>query len=31
LVIGLLVPEATPLICMLMLGNLLRESDVLDL
>ena len=30
LVIGLLVPEATPLISMLMLGNLLRESRVVD-
>ncbi len=30
LVIGLLVPEATPLISMLMLGNLLRESGVVD-
>ena len=27
---GLLVPEATPLISMLMLGNLLRESQVVD-
>lgn len=30
LVIGLLVPEATPLISMLMLGNLLRESMVVE-
>jgi oxaloacetate decarboxylase beta subunit len=30
LVIGLLVPDATPLISMLMLGNLLRESRVVD-
>jgi oxaloacetate decarboxylase beta subunit len=30
IVIGLLVPEATPLISMLMLGNLLRESGVVD-
>ncbi|MBN1201629.1 MAG: sodium ion-translocating decarboxylase subunit beta [Anaerolineae bacterium] len=30
LVIGLLVPEATPLISMLMLGNLLRESQVVE-
>jgi carboxybiotin decarboxylase len=30
LVIGLLVPEATPLISMLMLGNLLRASGVVD-
>jgi sodium ion-translocating decarboxylase beta subunit len=30
LTIGLLVPEATPLISMLMLGNLLRESGVVD-
>jgi carboxybiotin decarboxylase len=30
LVIGVLVPEATPLISMLMLGNLLRESGVVD-
>jgi len=30
LVVGLLVPEATPLISMLMLGNLLRESQVVD-
>lgn len=30
LVIGLLVPEATPLISMLMLGNLLRESRVVE-
>src|SRR5690606_37310893 len=30
LVISLLVPEATPLISMLMLGNLLRESGVVD-
>ncbi len=30
LTIGLLVPEATPLISMLMLGNLLRESQVVD-
>ena len=29
-VIGLLVPEAAPLISMLMLGNLLRESLVVD-
>lgn len=28
--VGLLVPEATPLISMLMLGNLLRESGVVD-
>jgi oxaloacetate decarboxylase beta subunit len=28
--VGLLVPEATPLISMLMLGNLLRESQVVD-
>jgi sodium ion-translocating decarboxylase beta subunit len=28
--VGLLVPEATPLIGMLMLGNLLRESGVVD-
>lgn len=30
LVVGLLVPAATPLISMLMLGNLLRESGVVD-
>ena len=30
LVTGLLVPEAAPLISMLMLGNLLRESKVVD-
>jgi oxaloacetate decarboxylase beta subunit len=30
LVIGLLAPEATPLISMLMLGNLLRESRVAE-
>jgi sodium ion-translocating decarboxylase beta subunit len=30
LTVGLLVPEATPLISMLMLGNLLRESHVVD-
>jgi sodium ion-translocating decarboxylase beta subunit len=30
LAIGLLVPAATPLISMLMLGNLLRESSVVD-
>jgi carboxybiotin decarboxylase len=30
LVLGLLVPDATPLISMLMLGNLLRESCVVD-
>ncbi len=30
LAIGLLVPEATPLIGMLMLGNLLRESGVVE-
>jgi oxaloacetate decarboxylase beta subunit len=30
LVIGLLVPEATPLIAMLMLGNLLKVSGVVD-
>ncbi len=30
LVAGLLVPDATPLISMLMLGNLLRESGVVD-
>jgi sodium ion-translocating decarboxylase beta subunit len=30
LVAGLLVPDATPLISMLMLGNLLRESRVVD-
>jgi oxaloacetate decarboxylase beta subunit len=30
LVIGLLIPEAVPLISMLMLGNLLRESGVVD-
>jgi oxaloacetate decarboxylase beta subunit len=28
--VGLLVPEATPLISMLMLGNLLRESGVVE-
>jgi oxaloacetate decarboxylase beta subunit len=30
LAVGLMVPEATPLISMLMLGNLLRESLVVD-
>ena len=30
LVVGLLVPDATPLISMLMLGNLLRESCVVE-
>lgn len=30
LVIGLLVPEATPLISMLMFGNLMRESGVVE-
>ncbi len=30
LVVGLLVPEAVPLISMLMLGNLLRESHVVE-
>jgi sodium ion-translocating decarboxylase beta subunit len=30
LVAGLLVPDATPLVSMLMLGNLLRESGVVD-
>jgi len=30
LVVGLLVPDAVPLISMLMLGNLLRESQVVD-
>lgn len=30
IVIGLLVPEAVPLISMLMLGNLMRESGVVD-
>lgn len=30
LAVGLLVPDATPLISMLMLGNLLRESRVVD-
>lgn len=30
LVVGLLVPEATPLIAMLMLGNLLKISGVVD-
>ena len=30
LVVCLLVPAATPLIGMLMLGNLLRESDVVE-
>jgi len=30
LTVGLLVPEATPLISMLMLGNLLRESGVVE-
>jgi sodium ion-translocating decarboxylase beta subunit len=30
LVVGLLVPDAAPLISMLMLGNLLRESGVVD-
>jgi oxaloacetate decarboxylase beta subunit len=29
-VVGLLVPDATPLISMLMLGNLLRESGVVE-
>ncbi len=29
-VVGLLVPEATPLVSMLMLGNLLRESGVVE-
>ena len=29
-VVGLLVPDATPLISMLMLGNLLRESQVVE-
>jgi oxaloacetate decarboxylase beta subunit len=29
-VIGILIPEATPLISMLMLGNLLRESGVVE-
>src|SRR5512144_2842573 len=29
-VVGLLVPDATPLISMLMLGNLLKESGVVD-
>lgn len=29
-IVGLLVPDATPLISMLMLGNLLRESGVVD-
>jgi len=30
LVVGLLVPDATPLISMLMLGNLMRESGVVE-
>lgn len=30
LVVGLVVPDATPLISMLMLGNLLRESGVVE-
>ena len=30
IVVGLLVPEATPLISMLMLGNLLKMSGVVD-
>lgn len=30
LIVGMLVPDATPLISMLMLGNLLRESGVVD-
>lgn len=30
LVVGLMVPDATPLISMLMLGNLLRESGVVE-
>ena len=30
LVVGLLIPEATPLISMLMLGNLLKVSGVVD-
>jgi oxaloacetate decarboxylase beta subunit len=30
LIAGVLVPDATPLISMLMLGNLLRESGVVD-
>ena len=30
LVVGLIVPDAVPLISMLMLGNLLRESGVVD-
>jgi oxaloacetate decarboxylase beta subunit len=30
LMVGLLVPDATPLISMLMLGNLLRESGVVE-
>ncbi len=30
IMVGLLVPEATPLISMLMLGNLLKESGVVD-
>jgi len=30
LVVGIIVPEAVPLISMLMLGNLLRESGVVD-
>lgn len=30
LVVGLLIPEATPLISMLMLGNLFRESGVVE-
>ncbi len=30
LMVGIVIPEATPLISMLMLGNLLRESGVVD-
>ncbi len=30
LIVGILVPEAAPLIAMLMLGNLLKESGVVD-
>jgi carboxybiotin decarboxylase len=30
LLVGLIIPEATPLISMLMLGNLLRESGVVE-
>jgi len=30
LIVGILVPDATPLISMLMLGNLLRESGVVE-